>query len=129
MARSAIEAKKKAFAKQAEYLRDGQLIEYVKFLIGQLTDADRRHGRFLARHASDWQIERSDFAQTHELHTRTLAKLPFDDYAEKEENAMKTVTNDILDKAEYNSVMQHSSDPISEFKYHDDPKYNYFMSV
>ena len=55
MALAAIKEKKSAFEKQAEYLQDVQLIEYVKFLIGQVKDAD-------------FEIKRVDFAQTHELH-------------------------------------------------------------
>ena len=40
---------------------------------------------------------------------------------------MKTVTNDILEKAAFNSVIQHHTDPAAEEKFHNDPKYNYFM--
>ena len=72
-------------------------------------------------------MRRADFAQTHELHQKTLAKLPFDEYAEKEDDAMRTVTNDILEKAAFNSVIRQHMDPAAAEKFHSDPKYNYFM--
>ena len=40
---------------------------------------------------------------------------------------MKTVTNDILEKAAFNSVIQRHADPGAIEKFHNDPKYSYFM--
>ena len=42
---------------------------------------------------------------------------------------MLTVTNDILEKAEFNAVMQQSAEPIAQERFANDAKYNYFMSV
>ena len=53
-------------------------------------------------------------------------KLPFEEYAQQEENAMKTVANDIIERVDYNTVIQHSSDPASIVTYESNPKFAYF---
>ena len=73
-------------------------------------------------------MRREDFKQGHELHTKSLA-LQFDEYAAKEDNTMKTVANDILERVEMNVVIQEHTMPIAALKYADDPKFQYFMKV
>ncbi len=55
--------------------------------------------------------------------------LPFDEYAAKEDDAMKKVANDILEKVEMNIVINENTMPIAALKYADDPKFKYFMKV
>lgn len=55
--------------------------------------------------------------------------LPFDEYAAKEDNAMKKVANDILEKVEMNVVIQEATMPIAALKYANDPKFTYFMKI
>lgn len=52
--------------------------------------------------------------------------MPFDEYALHEENAMKTVANDIIQRVDYNLVVHHFSDPVSILKQANNPKYAYF---
>ena len=52
--------------------------------------------------------------------------MPFDEYAEQEENAMKTVANDIIQRVDYNTVVQNIDMPVSIVKYQEDPKFAYF---
>ena len=40
---------------------------------------------------------------------------------------MKVVANDILQKSQFNEIISQHCDPISEEKYHNDPRYNYFI--
>ena len=65
-------------------------------------------------------LRREDFSQKHELNKKTL-KMPFDEYADQEENSMKTVANDIIQRVDYNTVVQHIDEPISIVKYKEDP--------
>ena len=52
--------------------------------------------------------------------------MPFDEYAIQEENAMKTVANDIIERVDYNTVVHNVYEPASIIKYASDPKYAYF---
>ena len=52
--------------------------------------------------------------------------MPFDEYASQEENSMKTVANDIIERYDYNTVVHHIDEPVSIVKYAKDPKYAYF---
>ena len=47
----------------------------------------------------------------------------------KEDNTMKSVANDILEKVEMNVVIQGSDMPIAALKYANDPKFIYFMKI
>ena len=40
---------------------------------------------------------------------------------------MKTVANDIIERVDYNTVVQRVSEPVSVVKYQSDPKYAYFQ--
>ena len=71
-------------------------------------------------------MRREDFSQKHELNKKTL-KMPFDEYADQEENSMKTVANDIIQRVDYNTVVQNIAQPISIVKYKEDPKFAYFQ--
>ena len=108
--------KEKATIYRLKEVNENELLltEYVKFLIGQT-----RNEHFV--------IRKSDFAQTHELHQKTLAICSFDEYANQDEDAMKVVANDILQKSQYNEIISQHCDPISEEKYHKDPRYHYFI--
>lgn len=79
--------------------REEELVSYIKYLIGEQGNAN-------------FKFKRVDFEQKHELNTKSLV-LPFDEYAQHEENAMKTVANDIIQRVDYNLVVHHFSDPIS----------------
>ena len=114
LALSAIKEKTGAYRIKKIDHNDKLLTEYVKFLIGQT-----RNPHFA--------IRRSDFSQNYELHQKTLTEMTFDEYAKKEDDAMKSVTNDILQKSSFNDVIRQHQDPIAEQKYADDPKYNYFI--
>ena len=107
--------KKIATVKRDQEVKDRRILEYIKYLIGQQAN-------------KEFQLQREDFKQTHELHTKSLA-LHFDEYAAKEDNAMKTVANDILERIEMNVVIQENTMPIAALKYADDPKFQYFMKV
>ena len=78
---------------------ENELVDYIKYLIGEQSN-------------ENFQFKREDFEQKHELNTKSLL-LPFDEYALQEENAMKTVANDIIQRVDYNNVVHHFSDPIS----------------
>lgn len=75
---------------------------------------------------NDFVLKRSEFKQTNELHTKSLT-LPFDEYAAKEDNSMKKVANDILERLEMNVVIQEHMMPIAAMKYANDPKFKYYM--
>jgi len=79
--------------------REEELVSYIKYLIGEQGNAN-------------FKFKRVDFEQKHELNTKSLV-LPFDEYAQHEENAMKTVANDIIQRVDYNLVVHHFSAPIS----------------
>jgi hypothetical protein len=70
-------------------------------------------------------LKREDFEQKHELNKKSL-KLPFDQYATQEENSMKTVANDIIERVDYNMIVQHYAEPASLVKYESNPKFAYF---
>ena len=78
---------------------EAELVTYIKYLIGEQDN-------------TNFKFNRQDFDQKHELHTKSLL-LPFDEYALHEDNAMKTVANDIIQRVDYNLVVHHFSDPIS----------------
>ena len=40
---------------------------------------------------------------------------------------MKSVTNDILQKSQFNDIIREHMKPVAEQKFHDDPKYSYFI--
>ena len=40
---------------------------------------------------------------------------------------MKSVTNDILQKSQFNDMIREHMKPFAVEKFKDDPKYNYFM--
>ena len=89
-----------------------KLTNYIKYLVGESSN-------------SEFRLHRDDFSQKHELNQKSL-KLPFDEYAIQEENAMKTVANDIIERVDYNTVVSHYSDPASIVKYESNPKFAYF---
>ena len=95
--------------------KDKQIVNYVKYLIGQQAN-------------KEFELNRDDFKYTHELNTKSLAR-SFDDYAAKEDNAMRTVANDILEKVEMNVVIKEHTMPIAAMKYASDPKFQYFMKI
>ena len=76
--------KKVTTQKRAEKLKDKRIVDYIKYLIGQTAN-------------NDFTLRREEFKQTNDLHFKSLA-LPFDEYAAKEDDAMKKVANDILEK-------------------------------
>ena len=88
------------------------LTNYIKYLVGESDNAE-------------FKLQREDFSQKHELNQKSL-KLPFDEYAIQEENSMKTVANDIIERVDYNTVISHYSDPASIVKYESNPKFAYF---
>lgn len=92
---------------------DTRIVEYVKYLIDEQEN-------------TNFKLCRSDFAQAFELHSKSLVQ-PFDDYAQKEDNAMKLVANDLLERVEYNAVCQDKYKPIAEELYKDEPKYAYLI--
>lgn len=71
--------------------KDRRIVDYIKYLIGETVN-------------NDYELRRDTFKQTHELHTKSLA-LSFDEYAAKEDNSMKKVANDILERLEFNVVI------------------------
>ena len=73
-----------------------------------------------------FRLRRDDFSQKHELNQKSL-KLPFEEYALQEENAMKTVANDIIERVDYNTVVSQYSNPASIEKYASNPKFAYFQ--
>ena len=95
--------------------KDKRIVEYVKYLIGQTAN-------------NEFVLRREEFSQAHELHTKSL-QLSFDEYAAKEDNTMKTVANDILERVEMNVVIQENTMPIAALKYAHDPKFTYFMKI
>lgn len=40
---------------------------------------------------------------------------------------MKTVANDIIQRVDFNTIVQHIDEPVSIVKYREDPKYAYFQ--
>jgi len=100
--------KEKVRANEAE----SELKDYIKYLIGE-----QKNKKFL--------LKREDFDQKHELNTKSLL-LPFEEYAMQEENAMKTVANDIIQRVDYNLVVHSYSDPCSIHVHKNNPKYAYF---
>lgn len=115
MSMTRMKEKKISVVKREQAEKDKRILEYIKYLIGQQAN-------------NEFLLKREDFKQTRELHTKSLA-LRFDEYAAKEDNAMKTVANDILERVEMNIVIQECSMPIAALKYADDPKFQYFMKV
>jgi hypothetical protein len=93
--------------------QEQKLIDYIKYLIGQQKN-------------ETFQFKKEDFAQRHELNVKNILLPSFDEYALQEEDAMKTVANDIIQRVDYNLVVHHFSDPISIMKQATDPKYAYF---
>ena len=88
------------------------LISYVRYLMGEQRN-------------QDFKFSRDDFSQKHELGKKSL-KMPFDEYVDQEENAMKTVANDIIERVDYGTVVQHVAEPASIVKYGTNPKFSYF---
>ena len=86
---------------------------YIKYLMGET-------------HNEAFTLRRGDFSQKHELGKKSL-KMPFDEYAAQEENSMKTVANDIIERVDYNTVVQKVSEPVSIVRYQSEPKYAYFQ--
>lgn len=82
---------KAATSKRVLEVKDKRIIDYIKYLIGQQAN-------------NDFVLKRDEFRQTHELNNKSLA-LRFDEYAAKEDNTMKSVANDILEKVEMNIVI------------------------
>jgi len=95
--------------------RERAIVAYIKYLIGQTAN-------------NNFVLRRHEFAQTHLLHTKSLA-LPFDEYAAKEDGAMKKVANDILEKLEMSMVIQEHMMPVAAIKYANDPKFWYFLKM
>ena len=52
--------------------------------------------------------------------------MPFDQYALQEENSMKTVANDIIERVDYSTVVMNCYGPASVVKYATNPKFAYF---
>ena len=52
--------------------------------------------------------------------------MAFDEYAKQENDSMKTVANDIIERVDYNTVVTHEAEPISIVKYESNPKFYYF---
>lgn len=92
--------------------QEQELADYIKYLIGEMRN-------------KDFSFKREDFSQRHELNTKSL-KMPFDEYAQQEENAMKTVANDIIERVDYNTVVMNCNGP-SSVKYISNPKFAYFQ--
>ena len=92
--------------------QERDLADYIKYLIGETRN-------------KDFAFKREDFSQKHELNKKSL-KMPFDEYALQEENAMKTVANDIIERVDYNTVVMNCNGPASVVKLAEDPKYAYF---
>lgn len=67
------------------------LISYVKYLVGEPP-------------SSQFKFKRENFSQKHEINKGSL-KQDFEDYARQEENSMKTVANDIIERVDYSSVV------------------------
>lgn len=92
--------------------QERQLVDYIKYLVGET----RNH---------EFEFKREDFEQKHELNVKSL-KMPFDEYAIQEENSMKTVANDIIERVDYSTIVQNIDEPISILRYQSNPKYAYF---
>lgn len=67
------------------------LVDYIKYLVGENKN-------------KDFAFNREDFSQRHELGLKSL-KMPFDEYASQEENSMKTIANDIIERVDYSTVV------------------------
>ena len=89
------------------------LVDYIKYLTGESKN-------------KNFKFNRDNFSQRHEIGQKSL-KMPFDEYADQEENTMKTVANDIIERVDYGTVVQHVYEPASIVKYESNPKYNYFQ--
>ena len=107
--------KKMTTEKRAAQVKDKRIVDYIKYLIGQTAN-------------NDFTLKREEFKQTNDLHFKSLA-LSFDEYAAKEDDAMKKVANDILEKVEMNIVINENTMPIAALKYADDPKFKYYMKI
>lgn len=93
--------------------QEANLINYIKYLVGESNNGD-------------FEFKREDFSQKHELNTQSL-KTAFDEYARQENDSMKTVANDIIERVDYRTVVKHESEPISIVKYESNPKFYYFQ--
>ena len=88
------------------------MVDYIKYLVGEQSN-------------KEFSFKREDFSQKHELNKKSL-KMPFDEYAEQEENSMKTVANDIIERVDYGTVVRRIDEPASIVKYESNPKFAYF---
>ena len=88
------------------------LAKYVKYLMGESLN-------------EDFQLRREDFSQRHELNKKSL-RMPYEEYVKEEENSMKTVANDIIERYDYNEVMKNYSKPVAASMFSSNPKYAYF---
>lgn len=89
------------------------MADYIKYLIGETRN-------------KDFKLKREDFSQKHELNKKSL-KMPFDEYAWQEENSMKTVANDIIERVDYQTVVMNCYGPASVAKFATNPNYAYFQ--
>ena len=88
-------------------------MEYIKYLVGEQRN-------------QDYKFNKEDFSQKHELNKKSL-KIPFDEYANQEHDAIKTVANDIIERFDYRDVVSHIDQPAAVVKYNSNPKYFYFQ--
>ena len=109
---SKIKGQKLKDDKNAVSQTETDLVDYIKYLVGEQENRT-------------FEFKREDFSQKHELNKKSL-KLPFDEYAIQEENSMKTVANDIIERVDYSTVVQRSDEPISIVRYESNPKFAYF---
>ena len=52
--------------------------------------------------------------------------MPYEEYVREEENSMKTVANDIIERCDYNEVMKNYSKPRAASLFNTNPKYAFF---
>lgn len=52
--------------------------------------------------------------------------MAFDEYARQEQDSMKTVANDIIERVDYRAVVKHEAEPMSIVRYESNPKFYYF---
>ena len=88
------------------------LAKYVKYLMGESRN-------------EFFQLRREDFSQRHELNKKSL-RMPYEEYVREEENSMKTVANDIIERCDYNEVMKNYSKPMAASQFQTNPKYAFF---
>jgi len=86
-----------------------QLVEYVQYLMGAIAD-------------KEFNFNADDYSQKQELNTKSLLHT-FNTYANQEENAMKTVANDIIERIDNKNISDRFSYPISAEVYDRNPKY------